>query len=83
MSEHLKAYIGSVSEENLAFTFPAANKANVIRYLTDTKEIDKYIIVDPAEEARMKAQQEAILSKFAPKNKQMSIEPTTTPNTTK
>ena len=63
--QQLKAYLGSVTPETLAFTFPATNKENVIRYLTSVKEIDKYIIVDPAEEEKMKAQQEAILAKFS------------------
>lgn len=75
MSEKfLHAYEGMVSEATLAFSFPAKNKEKVLRYLSDTKQIDKYIIVDPEEEARMKAQQAAILAKFAaPINERMDV----------
>ena len=77
MSEKfLHAYQGMVSEATLAFSFPAKNKEKVLRYLSDTKQIDKYIIVDPEEEARMKAQQAAILAKFAaptPLNERMDV----------
>ena len=70
----ISAYYGTVSEATLAFRFPAQNKANVIRYLTERKEIDKYIIVDEEEEAKTKAQQAAILAKFAvPMNERMDV----------
>ena len=66
MSEKfLHAYTGSVRPQALAFSFPAANKKKVLQNLTSRGEIDKYIIVDEEEEARMKAQQAAILAKFA------------------
>lgn len=65
MEKRIKAYVGVVSPQTLAFDFPSVNKQNVLDCLTREGRINQYIFVDDEEEAKMKEQQAAILARMS------------------